>query len=382
MRPLIISVLTGIMMAGLCVQDAHAQAWGMEGFNQIIGTDKRDNLTGGPGNDWIQGKKGNDALSGQGGNDVYFFAPGDGKDSIVSLDLGRNRRDVIRFDARIRPADVRLMRVPKYGLLVIYGKSDQVLVPMHFDTESKPGFHIDAIEFADRTVWNRQMIDQIILRPEAWDQYMVGGPGNDRIDGGPGDDTIYGGEGNDTLIGGPGRDRIIGGLGDDIIIGGPDNDILSGDNGSDTYIYHQGDGMDLIRNFSRPGDRDILRFVDHPQSAVEVSVRGNDLYFTIIQDPKSGVRVQGFNASMYWPLYRVEFKDGKVMTQKQMQALFPVEPARDGRQRAGRKEAVINLNPGDRHRARVEAEEQQERDAQQKAPPQIRRIRLQGEDEP
>ncbi|WP_440683396.1 calcium-binding protein, partial [Cysteiniphilum halobium] len=76
--------------------------------------------------------------------------------------------------------------------------------------------------------------------------YIDAGLGDDIIDGGKGDDYLYGGtHGNDTIFGGDGNDYIDAGLGDDIIDGGKGDDYLYGGmHGNDTIFG--GDGNDYI----------------------------------------------------------------------------------------------------------------------------------------
>ncbi len=72
--------------------------------------------------------------------------------------------------------------------------------------------------------------------------------GDDYLDGGAGDDELLGGKGNDILIGDDGVDILVGGEGDDLIWGGRGNDIVVGGPGKDTYLYHRGDGVDLVQD--------------------------------------------------------------------------------------------------------------------------------------
>lgn len=92
----------------------------------------------------------------------------------------------------------------------------------------------------------------------AGDDTIDGGAGEDGIDGGDGLDTIGGGAGNDVVMGGAGADyldggagvdHIYGGDGEDLIIGGLGNDVLYGGGGSDVFLFHAGDGADVIMDF-------------------------------------------------------------------------------------------------------------------------------------
>jgi Ca2+-binding RTX toxin-like protein len=116
---------------------------------------------------------------------------------------------------------------------------------------------------------------------------IIGGEGSDYIDGGSGDDVIYGGQGpeevqildivdvgetpdlapdnddddiyggggNDTIYGGDDSDTIHGGVGDDFIQGGIDDDALFGDAGNDIFDFADGDGSDVIGDFTIGEDK-------------------------------------------------------------------------------------------------------------------------------
>ena len=81
---------------------------------------------------------------------------------------------------------------------------------------------------------------------------VVGTPNDDRLLGTSGSDVLVGGMGNDTLDGGPGSDELIGGsrLNDSYRPTGE---------GTDTYLFGRGDGMDTVSN-GYGGDGDVLKF--------------------------------------------------------------------------------------------------------------------------
>ena len=55
---------------------------------------------------------------------------------------------------------------------------------------------------------------------------------------------------NDTLDGGAGDDKIYGQEGDDTITGGADDDYIEGGSGNDTFVYADGSGNDVIKDFT------------------------------------------------------------------------------------------------------------------------------------
>ena len=75
--------------------------------------------------------------------------------------------------------------------------------------------------------------------------------------GGPGDLTLTGGPANEVFYGFNGNDTINGGGGNDLIVGGRGNDILTGGAGFDHFVFHAGDGMDTITDFSA-GTRELI----------------------------------------------------------------------------------------------------------------------------
>lgn len=90
---------------------------------------------------------------------------------------------------------------------------------------------------------------------------------DDLIEAGDGDDIIHGGRGNDEMQGEGGNDTILGGTDDGrlewdrgtltkVTIG----DNLYGNDGTDTYFYAKGDGVDLIWDFRPDEDTVVLGY--------------------------------------------------------------------------------------------------------------------------
>ena len=93
-----------------------------------------------------------------------------------------------------------------------------------------------------------------ILKGGGGDDVIYGGDDNDTIQGNAGNDTLYGDDGDDTLNGGDGDDSLFGGFGDDFIWGRSGNDIVTGDLGADQFFYGDGDGADIITDFTMGED--------------------------------------------------------------------------------------------------------------------------------
>ena len=73
-----------------------------------------------------------------------------------------------------------------------------------------------------------------------------------------GKDTIIGSSGEDFLNGGKGRDIVDGKSGDDQIDGSFGNDRLTGGKGDDEFFFRSTTGHDVITDFKRNGDADVI----------------------------------------------------------------------------------------------------------------------------
>ena len=322
---------------------AHDTMGGTHGSDIIDGGVGNDNIKSGDGNDVVIGGPGRDALDAGQGNDVYFFRKGDGQDQITGGDAAPGRNDVIRFDKSVRLEDVTLSRSVVYALNVSYGRGDKIVIPKHFQGDGYGPYRIDAIQFvAGKKSLSADQIRRAVLRTLPTAQYMVGYYTNDIIDGGGGNDAIYGGPGNDKLYGGDGNDRLFGDEGMDTLIGGPGNDVLRGELGSDTYIYAAGDGMDNIQNYSRTGDLDVIRFVNHTRQGVSIQVKGQDLLLMVGGTGKpAGIRIVKFTGSNTHPIARIEYREGPPTTLRELQALFPKVVAKAQRERQATNAARV-----------------------------------------
>ena len=169
-------------------------------FDQVIyGTERRDNLRGGPGTNLIIGLGANDIING--GSERDCVLGGNGSDII----FGNENDDVIDGGAS---NDILYGGV---GNDVIYG-----------------GLGIDTI------------------RGDDGNDKLYGDAAADTINGCNGDDTIYGGIGNDYITGDMGNDTIYGEGGDDRLYGNPNNDYLDGGIGNN--LTHGGTETDTCLN--------------------------------------------------------------------------------------------------------------------------------------
>ncbi len=86
----------------------------------------------------------------------------------------------------------------------------------------------------------------------AFDDVIVAGDGNDKVDGGAG---------NDQIVGGKGKDKLIGNSGDDDLSGGAKTDKLIGGKGADDFVFDfklGKAGVDKLVDFHSGEDHIIL----------------------------------------------------------------------------------------------------------------------------
>ncbi|MDO6962735.1 calcium-binding protein [Rhizobium alvei] len=77
-----------------------------------------------------------------------------------------------------------------------------------------------------------------------------------------GNDTFIGSLISDEIYGGAGKDTVKAGSGNDHIEGGKGNDILYGQAGSDHFVFHAGDGKDVIKDFDAVGGNLAQDYID------------------------------------------------------------------------------------------------------------------------
>lgn len=206
------------------------------------------------GNLTIRGLGGNDTLEGAEGNDLILG--GAGNDRLVES----QGTDTLRGGA----GDDRIMASTASGNNLLDGGTgnDTILSGVGNDR-----------------IYGRAGND--VLRDTGYDlndnDTMWGGAGNDRLIATNGNDVLFGGGGNDRLkaaAGQPSANRMAGGAGNDTLDGGGGNDRLAGGAGQDLFIFRQGFGRDVIRDFDEAEDR--LQF----NVAVTAEQRANGVVFS------------------------------------------------------------------------------------------------------
>ena len=107
---------------------------------------------------------------------------------------------------------------------------------------------------------NNVPFDAATLRGREVSTSSTGTDQDEIVAGGSDSDTLQGGDGSDLLAGGSNNDTLSGDDGDDTYLGGLGNDTLTDSWGADTYLYAEGDGADLIQDYSSGLWTDTLSF--------------------------------------------------------------------------------------------------------------------------
>ncbi|NIQ98105.1 MAG: hypothetical protein GWN87_31100, partial [Desulfuromonadales bacterium] len=161
-------------------------------------------VNGTAGTDFIYMSVGDQTYRGGGGADIYFVGKDFGTDYIYDQDRGA--LDELRF-TDVKAADVTAVRDGQDLILTIAGRIDVLRITDQFLGELNPtvGFKqldtgVNAIVFADGTVWDRFRIAMEVADPrDTFDSYQGSGSA----------DVLWGGKGNDVLHGGLGGDIYI-----------------------------------------------------------------------------------------------------------------------------------------------------------------------------
>lgn len=107
--------------------------------------------------------------------------------------------------------------------------------------------------------WLAGGLDEDDLYGDQGNDFLRGGGGDDVLKGGKGNDFILGDWGEDVLEGGAGNDTLKGGLKGDVISGGDDFDMLWGGDGSDSFVFRQGETkFDYVGDFNVAEDTIFL----------------------------------------------------------------------------------------------------------------------------
>lgn len=286
--------------------------YGLGGEDVLHGDAGKDRLYGGPGADILDGGTGDDFMDGGAGEDLYLLTRGCGQDTINDQDTTPGNIDRILVGDGILPGDIRLQCIGNDLKVDIADTGDSVTVTKWLQDDS-PLYGVEAISFADGTVWGTETIQDLVVKGTEEDDVIHGFSGADFIQGFGGDDIIDARGGDDILDGGPGSDTLSGEAGNDVLRGGEGADTLLGGAGDDVYLFDQGSGNDTILDRDRTvGNVDTVRLADGLTPDNITLQRNDDDLELSINGTSDRLTVQGWfwNDSPEYQVERIHFGDG------------------------------------------------------------------------
>ena len=307
------SAMAGVTVS-LALQGASQNTIGagsdtLVGFENLIGSDHGDTLTGDGGNNVVDGRGGDDTIDAGDGNDTIISGLGSdivdggaGIDTIDYTDATNTQTINLVTNANIggyAHNDTLTSIENVIGSLTngdtITGTSgDNILSGLGADDVLRGHHGNDTLIGGDNNDFLFGGTGGDVLNGEAgldWAMYTglttgvtvdlstgLGSGGDaagdtyisvERVRGSAVDDLLIGDAGanrflgdtgNDELLGSAGRDDLRGGGGNDRINGGADNDSMRGDAGLDTFVYELGSSHDFVVDFE--DDIDTLELDD------------------------------------------------------------------------------------------------------------------------
>jgi Ca2+-binding RTX toxin-like protein len=167
-------------------------------FENAIGGDGGDTLTGNSQNNLLMGMRGQDSLRGDIGSDT--LNGGSGNDTM----LGGSGNDTYVVNS----SGDRVFETTSTTGTANAGGFDRVQSSVSFNLDANAG-----VRFVESLTLTGA--GSINGTGNALNNSMTGNSGRNQLNGGSGNDTLSGGIGNDTLNGGTGNDTMLGGSGND-----------------------------------------------------------------------------------------------------------------------------------------------------------------------
>ena len=242
--------------------------------DSLYGDAGTDKLYGDAGNDTLVGGLGNDTLTGGSGQDVFYYANGDGNDTILDYVSGEDKIKISSGSVsnysvsggkdailKVGNGKITLKNVGNNQITVItsdnrtvtYGgisngltfnkadlpKATAATINSNYSGSFETGAYSSLV-----TVNASSRSNSISIVGNAKANKFYGGSAGDILSGGNGNDTLYGGSGNDSLYGEKDADKIYGDAGNDVLSGGDGNDTLYG--GADNDSLYGDAGTDKL----------------------------------------------------------------------------------------------------------------------------------------
>ena len=240
----------------------------------------------------LEGGLGNDVLSGGLGSDTYVYSAGDGQDTIE--DNGRYNSDRLIIHG-YSPAQAVFSRENGDNLVVtLAGGPDKITILNTLDDDRDD--EIEEIVFDDGTVLTMDDVRAIMIS----------------------DQTT---SGDDTITGFANANIIEGGLG---------NDTSSGGDGSDTYAFSAGDGIDVIEdNGSNDADRLLIHGYDLADLSFSRALDDN-LIITFAGSTDQITIIGTLNESSEDQIEQIVLDDGTSLTMEDVRVQLIASVTSDG----------------------------------------------------
>ncbi|UOO90193.1 calcium-binding protein [Vitreoscilla massiliensis] len=272
-------------------------------YNQVKTTDYGDVIFDGlgadyiyanGGNDTLYSKSGNDKLYGGVGNDVYQINNAYAGDRIIIESSEAASTDTLTF-TNFNYEDARFFadKENSYDNLIIKGSNLDRSYTLYNQFYSVN--NIENIQFSNKNkswaAWAEKMdlyfteIDNVYTTEAFSNSNFTNHPGirfltnntKTTLTGTFADDVFIGGAGDDSFSGSNNNSIVDA----DVFWGGAGNDVLTGYAGSDTYVFQEGHGQDVIYgNYERAGENNIIKFIDIKETDVTFTRNDVDLVIT------------------------------------------------------------------------------------------------------
>ena len=222
--------------------------------NKIIGSAENDTLIGG---------KSNDTLTGGKGSDVFVYDNGDGNDIITDY----TEEDMLKIASgtisKIITSGKNVIFTVGKGKISVTGGANKVI---HYE-DAKGVEHFYPVNF------NTAGTGATLLSAYSKDNFNVSDYGDyagtlKTIDASA---VVHDVKITSNKL----MNSIIGGDGNDTLIGGKGNDTLTGSDGADVFVYANGDGNDIITDYTSD-DR-----IKITSGTAAVEKKGKDVIFTV-----------------------------------------------------------------------------------------------------
>jgi Ca2+-binding RTX toxin-like protein len=280
--------------------------YGNGGNDTSFGGNGEDVFVGGPGSDAVYTRSNSEG----GGMKTFVWNIGDGHDNIWYYNEKHTEGDgqgVLRFGAGIDVEDVEV-RVNGGGNTVFALRDGSGSVTFEYTARVGVAYQLDAIQFADGTVWSWQdvRLQKVVQGTENADTLKSYSKVGEKV-------TIYGNGGNDTSFGGNGEDVFVGGLGSDAVYTRSNSE----GGGMKTFVWNVGDGHDHVWYYNEAhivGDgQGVLRFgADIDAEDVEVRVSGGNTVFALRDGSGSVTFEYTARVGLAYQLDEIQFADGTI----------------------------------------------------------------------